>query len=74
MEADLHTIRALLGLSCEELGKDLGVSRMTISNIERGKSKFAKTYKLALSYLVDTKYIFELPKERVKLIKEMLNN
>lgn len=74
MEADLHVIRALLGLSCEELGQALGVSRQTISNIERGKSPFAKVYKLALHYLVDTKYQFEIPKERVKLIKEMLNN
>lgn len=74
MGSDLHTIRALLGLSGEELGKDLGVSRQTISSIERGKSKLTKTYRLALSYLVDTKYIFELPKERVKLIKEMLDD
>ena len=73
MEFDLRIIRALLDLSSEELAKDLGVSRQTISNLENGRSKTTKLYKLAIGYLVEHKYC-DIPPERIKLIQEMLKN
>lgn len=73
MEFDLRIIRALLDLSSEELAKDLGVSRQTISSLENGRSKTTKLYKLAIGYLVEHKYC-NIPPERLKLIKEMLKD
>lgn len=72
MEFDLRIIRALLDLTTEEMAKDLGVTRQTISNLENGKSKMTKLYKLAIGYLVEHKYC-DIPPERMKLIREMLD-
>lgn len=73
MAFDLRIIRALLDLSSEELAKDLGVSRQTISSLENGRSKTTKLYKLAIGYLVEHKYC-NIPPERMKLIQEMLKD
>lgn len=73
MGFDLRIIRALLDLSSEELAKDLGVSRQTISSLENGRSKTTKLYKLAIGYLVEHKYC-DIPPERMKIIQEMLKN
>ena len=73
MEFDLKIVRALLDLSSEELAKDLGISRQTISNLENGRSKTTKLYKLAIGYLVEHKYC-DIPQERMKIIQEMLKN
>lgn len=73
MEFDLRIIRALLDLTSEELAKDLGVSRQTISSLENGRSKTTKLHRLAIGYLVEHKY-FDIPPERMKLIQEMLEN
>lgn len=73
MAFDLRIIRALLDLSSEELAKDLGVSRQTISSLENGRSKTTKLYKLAIGYLVKHKYC-NIPPERMKLIQEMLKD
>lgn len=73
MEFDLRIIRALLDLSSEELAKDLGVSRQTISSLENGRFKTTKLYKLAIGYLVEHKYC-DIPPERMKIIQEMLKN
>ena len=73
MDFDIKIVRALLDISQEEFAKDLGVTRVTISNLERGKAKITKTYKLAIKYLVDTGY-YDIPIERIKLIKEMLQD
>lgn len=72
MEFDLRIIRALLDLTTEELANDLGVTRQTISNLEKGRSKATKLYKLATGYLVEHKYC-DIPPERMKLIREMLD-
>lgn len=73
MKFDLRIIRALLDLSAEELAKDLGVSRQTISRLENGRSKTTKLYKLAIGYLIEHKYC-DIPPERMKLIQEMLKD
>ena len=73
MDFDIKIVRALLDISQEEFAEDLGVTRVTISNLERGKAKITKTYKLAIKYLVDTGY-YDIPIERIKLIKEMLQD
>lgn len=73
MEFDLRIIRSLLDLSQEELAKDLGVTRVSISNMERGKTSITKCYKMAIGYLVEHKYC-DIPKERIDLIQEMLKN
>lgn len=73
MEFDLRIIRALLDLTTEELANDLGVSRQTISNLEKGRSKMTKFYKLAIGYLIEHKYC-DIPPERMKLIQEMLKD
>ena len=57
----------------EKFAEDLGVTRVTISNLERGKVKITKTYKLAIKYLVDNGY-YDIPNERIKLINEMLQD
>ena len=72
MEFDLRIIRALLDLTTEELANDLGVSRQTISNLEKGRSKTTKLYKLAIGYLIEHKYC-DIPPEKTKLIQEMLD-
>ena len=73
MEFDLRIIRALLDLSQEELAKDLGITRVSISNLERGKVPITKFYKMANGYLVEHKYC-DIPPERMKLIQEMLKD
>lgn len=73
MDFDIKIVRALLDISQEEFAEDLGVTRVTISNLERGKAKITKTYKLAIKYLVDTGY-YDIPIERIKLIEEMLQD
>lgn len=73
MDFDIKIVRALLDISQEEFAKDLGVTRVTMSNLERGKVKITKTYKLAIKYLVDTGY-YDIPIERMRLIKEMLQD
>ena len=73
MNFDIKIVRALLDISQEEFAEDLGVTRATISNLERGKVKITKTYKLAIKYLVDTGY-YDIPIERIKLINEMLQD
>lgn len=73
MEFDLRIIRALLDLSQEELARDLGITRVSISNLERGKVPITKVYKMAIGYLVEHKYC-DIPPERSKLIREMLED
>lgn len=73
MEFDLRIIRALLDLSQEELAKDLGITRVSISNLERGKVPITKFYKMAIGYLVEHRYC-DIPPERMKLIQEMLKD
>ena len=73
MDFDIKIVRALLDISQEKFAEDLGVTRVTISNLERGKVKITKTYKLAIKYLVDTGY-YDIPIERIKLIEEMLQD
>ena len=73
MEFDLRIIRALLGLSQEELAKDLGITRVSISNLERGKAPITKLHKMAIGYLVEHRYC-DIPPERMKLIQEMLKD
>ena len=73
MEFDLRIIRALLDLSQEELAQDLGITRVSISNLERGKVSITKVYKMAIGYLVEHKYC-DIPPERSKLIREMLED
>ena len=73
MEFDLRIIRILLNLTTEEFAKELGVTRQTINNWERGRSKPARAYKLAIGYLVEHKYC-DIPPERMKLIQMMLED
>ena len=73
MDFDIKIVRALLDISQEKFAEDLGVTRVTISNLERGKVKISKTYKLAIKHLVDTGY-YDIPNERIKLINEMLQD
>lgn len=74
MEFDFRVLRILLGISREEFGRDLGITRVTIGNLENGKSKVTKTYKLAIKYLVDTGYYDQVPQARLRLVKDMLKD
>ena len=73
MEFDLRIIRILLNLTTEEFAKELGVTRQTINNWERGRSKPVRAHKLAIGYLVEHKYC-DIPPERMKLIQMMLED
>lgn len=73
MKFDLRIIRALLDISSETFANELGVSRQTINNWEKGKVKLTKFHKMAIAYLIEHKYC-DIPIERMKLIQEMLND
>lgn len=48
MQKHLSVIRSVAGWSAERLGQEIGVTRQTVNNLERGKSKMTKTQYLAL--------------------------
>ena len=68
---NLYTIRCLLNLTTENMGNDLGVTRQTVSNLEKGRVPFGKIYKLALGYLIEHEYAGKVSKERLNLIWEL---
>lgn len=49
----LPSIRKIAGWSSEELGKLIGVTKQTISNIETRKSKMSKTQYIAIRTIID---------------------
>ena len=69
MEFDLRIIRALLDLTTEELANDLGVTRQTISNLEKGRSKATKIFTRSFPF----RYIFRSSYE-VKTLRERIQN
>ena len=64
----LKTLRKLLGLTCEEVGKNVYLSRQQISNIETGKSDQKSTL-LLLNYWYDD----YMKKNQIEVI-DLINN
>ena len=52
MQKNLYLLRASLGLTGDEFGNYIGVTRQTISNIESGRANLTKTQYLAIRYAV----------------------
>ena len=53
----LHDLMAVFGVTCEELGNAIGVTKQTISNLSTRKSRISKEHYIAIrlyfDYLVD---------------------
>ena len=52
MQANLKLIRDVLGWSINKLAYELGCSKQTIINLEKGLYKMSKTQYLAMRYLL----------------------
>ena len=53
MQHNLKYIRSILGLTEQDLGNMIGLTRQTISNIEYNKSKLSKVQYLAIMYVLE---------------------
>lgn len=49
----LKTIRFILGMSCQEFGDMLGITKQTVSNYEMGKVKISKITYIGIRTLLD---------------------
>ncbi len=54
LQKNLQAIRKIAGLTAEELGEYIGVTKQTISNLENQKTKMTKTQYLALMMVINT--------------------
>lgn len=72
---NLSAIRKIAGWSSEELGKLIGVTKQTISNIETGKSKMSKTQYIAIRSVIDYE-ISENPENKLlpQVVEILLNS
>lgn len=53
LQENLQTIRKLAGWSIEDLGEKIGVTKQTISNLERGKTRLSLTQYIAIRAVLD---------------------
>ena len=53
----LPLIRSAAGWTAEELGKKIGVTKQTISNLENQKTKISKTQYLAIQMVISQKLL-----------------
>lgn len=74
MQYNLQYFIQYFGLTQNELGEMIGVTRQTISNLESGKAKLTKTQCLAILYIFEKKdpIVKEFLNKKVKSCKETL--
>ncbi len=53
LKSVLKAVRTIIGLSAQEFGEMIGVTRQTINNLEAGKSQMTGTQFLAISAVID---------------------
>lgn len=53
LQISLRAVRQLLGLSAQELGELIGLTRQTINNLELGKSQMSPTQYVAVCAVID---------------------
>ncbi len=53
MQENLLLIRRAIGWTAEDLGKQIGVTRQTINNIEKGRNRLTKTQYIAIRSVID---------------------
>lgn len=71
---NLPAIRKIAGWSSEDLGKLIGVSKQTISNIETRKSKMTKTQYIAIRTIIDLEIAEHPENELLVQVVELLLN
>lgn len=72
LQTNLYTIRKVAGISEDELGKNIGLSRQTIHNLEKNKTNMTVTQYIALRIALD-KYIEKHPENNyLPLVIELL--
>lgn len=71
LQISLRAVRQLLGLSAQELGELIGITRQTVNNLELGKSQMSATQYIALCSVIDN-YVAKKP-ELLIAIKAVLN-
>lgn len=71
LQISLRAVRQLLGLSAQELGEFIGLTRQTINNLELRKNKMSPTQYVAICAVID-KFISEKP-ELIKVINSILS-
>ena len=49
LQKNLRGIRTLYNISCDEIAKEIGITRQQINNIENGKNDLSKANYIALS-------------------------
>lgn len=57
MQQNLATIRKVAGWTAEQFGEEIGVTRQTISNLERKKTPLSKTQYLAMRAVLNQEII-----------------
>jgi len=69
-----HSIRQILGITQNELAKNIGISRATFTNIELGKQKptFNQLYNLANYYHIPFDYFFTNNKDLIGFVNKQL--
>lgn len=53
LQSNLSSIRKIAGLTAEQLGEDIGVSKQTISNLENMKNPMSQTQYIAIRAVLD---------------------
>ena len=72
LQTNLYTIRKVAGISEDELGKNIGLSRQTIHKLEKNKTNMTVTQYIALRIALD-KYIEKHPENTyLPLVIELL--
>ena len=56
-QENLGNCRKLLGWSCDDFGKYVGLSRQTVYNIETGKCDISKTQYIAMRSIIDSEIL-----------------
>lgn len=72
LRENLPTIRRFCGITAEELGAFLGVSRQMISSIETKPGLMNKRHFLAITYVVENQLIPELEPDDQPCVRRML--
>lgn len=67
----LPLLRKTLGWSAEQLGEEIGVTRQTINNIERGHTMLSKTQYIAIRSVFDTE--MEAHPDETEMLKVLLD-
>ena len=74
LQDNLQAIRKIAGWTTEELGDQIGVTKQTISNLERKTTKMTKTQYIALRTVIDYEILTNKDSNTLRTVVDVLLN